>query len=117
VYVSGRLVRAQYPQADRVRSVPVRSLCLYAAEEGWPFVGMAPELLNWQFGVDHLFDKHGGPFVINAGFLGGRAVCFRDVDAILEASLQKADVLEITLQGAGSCSAIFTTHPCCLSSK
>jgi hypothetical protein len=44
-------------------------------------------------------------------------VCFRDVDAILEASLQKADVLEITLQGDGSCSAIFTKHPCYLSSK
>jgi hypothetical protein len=61
---------------------------------------MAPELLQRQLGVDHIFDKHGGPFVINASFLGGRAVCLRDVDSILEVQLQKADVLEITLQGA-----------------
>jgi hypothetical protein len=102
-------VRALYPTPGRATlklyasSVLVRSLCLYAVEEGWPFVGMAPELLQRQLGVDHIFDKHGGPFVINASFLGGRAVCFRDVDAILEVQLQKADVLEITLQGATSC--------------
>jgi hypothetical protein len=77
---------------------------LYAVEEGWPFVGMAPELLKLQFGADPLFDKHGGPFVINAGVLGGRAVCLRDADAILEVQLQKADVLEISLLGAPSSS-------------
>jgi hypothetical protein len=78
-------------------------------------VGMAPELLTLQFGAEPLFDKHGGPFVINAGFLGGRAVCLRDADAIFEVQLQKADVLEISLLGAPSSSAIFTKHPCCLS--
>jgi hypothetical protein len=77
---------------------------MYAVEEGWPVVGMAPELLKRQFGMEHLFHKHGGPFVINAGCLGGRAVCLRDLDAILEVQ-QKADALTIHLPGA-----FFTEH-------
>jgi hypothetical protein len=63
---------------------------------------MAPELVTRQFGMDHLFQKHQGPFVINASFLGGRAVCIRDVDAILDAQLKKADELTMCLQGAAS---------------
>jgi hypothetical protein len=63
---------------------------------------MAPELVTKQFDVDHLFDKHGGPFLINASFLGGRAVCVREADAISKAQLRQADVLTMSLQGAAS---------------
>jgi hypothetical protein len=87
-------------------------LRLYAVEEGWPVVGMAPELVKRKMGMDYLFRKHGGPFVMNSGFLGGQAVCLRDLDAIFEVQLQKADALEISLPGA-----VFTRHPCCLSGK
>jgi hypothetical protein len=76
--------------------------CLRAVEEGWPIVGMAPELVTKQFDVDHLFDKHGGPFLINASFLGGRAVCVREADAISKAQLRQADVLSMTVHGVAS---------------
>jgi hypothetical protein len=76
--------------------------CLRAVEEGWPIVGMAPELVTKQFDVDHLFDKHGGPFLINASFLGGRAVCVREADAISKAQLKQADVLSMTVHGVAS---------------
>jgi hypothetical protein len=98
-------------RAARVSSALVRSWCFYAVEEGWPVVGMAPELLKRQFGMDYLFRKHGGPFVMNTGGFAGRAVCLRDLDAILEVSL-KADVLTVHLPGA-----VFMKHPCCLHSK
>jgi hypothetical protein len=79
---------------------------LYAVEEGWPIVGMAPELVAKQFDTDHLFEKHGGPFRINASFLGGRAVCVQEADAISKAQLKQADVLAMNLNGAASLHAL-----------
>jgi hypothetical protein len=63
-------------------------------------VGMAPELMATKFTMDHLFDKHGGPFVVNASFLGGRAVCIREADSIADVQVKQAHELTMTLQGA-----------------
>jgi hypothetical protein len=63
---------------------------------------MAPELVTKQFDTDHLFEKHGGPFLINASFLGGRAVCVQEADAISKAQLKQADVLTRNLGGTVS---------------
>jgi hypothetical protein len=76
--------------------------CRCAVEEGWPIVGMAPELVTKLFNVDHLFEKHGGPFIINASSLGGRAVCVREADAISKAQLKQADVLIMAMHGVAS---------------
>jgi hypothetical protein len=89
-------------QVDAVLTKPLSFLSLYAVEEGWPIVGMAPELVTKQFDVDHLFEKHGGPFLINSSFLGGRAVCVQDPEDISQAQLKQADVLAMTVHGVAS---------------
>jgi hypothetical protein len=76
-----------------------------------PIVGMAPELLKRQFDVDHLFEKHGGPFFMNASFMGGRVVCVREADAISKAQLKQFDVLEVSFPGTAS---LHVLHWCVL---
>jgi hypothetical protein len=70
---------------------------------------MAPELVATLFNVDHLFEKHGGPFLINASSLGGRAVCVREADAISKAQLKQADALIMTMHGVAS---LHDLHEC-----
>lgn len=87
--VSGRYIEKIHPNFPS----------LLAVEEGLPILGMAPELVSRQFAMDDLFDKHGGPFVINASFMGGRALVVRSADAIFEAQSKRAQDLTMSMQG------------------
>lgn len=59
---------------------------------------MTPELVSNQMRMDHLFEKHGGPFVINASLMGGKAVCVENGTAILEAQTVRQNDMDLVIQ-------------------
>lgn len=72
---------------------------LCAVENGWPVVGMLPNLVKNGLRIDHLFEKHGDVFVMNAGALGGKTVCFQAADDITEAQTIRQRDFESTVSG------------------
>lgn len=68
-----------------------------AVEEGWPLLGMTPEIVSNKFNMKHLFEKHGGPFVVNASLMGGYALFVEEGDDILEAQTVRQNEMEMVV--------------------
>jgi hypothetical protein len=70
-----------------------------AGEKGLPFIGNAHKMGKELF--PPLFEKHGGPFMIDLGPLGGWCLAINNAEDIFEC-LSRSDDFDVSVPGAFS---------------
>lgn len=81
---------------NRVRRCVFNRCVALAAERGLPFIGLAHKMGKELF--PPLFRKHGGPFIINMGPLGGWNLAVKEAEDIYDC-LSRSNDFEVCVPG------------------
>ena len=84
---------------------------VFAAERGLPFIGLAHKMGKELF--PPLFEKHGGPFYINMGPLGGWNLAIKEAEDVYDC-LSRYDDFEVCVPGIHPFLVALPLYLCCL---